>query len=96
MLTDQQILDNWYASVYDQCVTETEDIDCLLRTLGPRPLRVLEAACGTGRILVPLAKAGHDAVGFDMNGAMLARIEAKAEGIAPIACEGGGRRPGGA
>jgi len=85
MLTDKQILENWYAEVYDQCVTETDDIDCLLRTLGPKPLRVLEAACGTGRILVPLAKAGHDAVGFDMNEAMLARIEAKAKGLQNIA-----------
>jgi len=84
-MTDQQILDNWYASVYDQCVTETEDIDCLLRTLGPRPLRVLEAACGTGRILVPLAKVGHDAVGFDIDEACLARVEAKAEGLPNIA-----------
>ena len=84
-MTDQQIMDNWYAEVYDQCVTETHDIDCLLRTLGPAPLRVLEAACGTGRILVPLAKAGHDAVGFDMDEACLARIAAKAEGLPNIA-----------
>ena len=92
MLTDKQIMDNWYAEVYDQCVTETYDIDCLLRTLGPKPLRVLETACGTGRILVPLAKAGHDAVGFDMDEACLARIKAKAQGLvqAPFACEGGG------
>jgi len=85
MLTDQQILDNWYAEIYDQCVTETHDVDCLLRTLGTAPLRVLEAACGTGRILVPLAKAGHDAVGFDMDEACLARIEAKAAGLPNIA-----------
>ena len=78
-------MDNWYAEVYDQCVSETDDIDCLLRTLGPKPLRVLEATCGTGRILVPLAKAGHDAVGFDMNEAMLARIGTKAEGMSNIA-----------
>jgi len=85
MLSDKQIMENWYAEVYDKCVTETHDIDCLLRTLGPNPLRVLEAACGTGRILVPLAKAGHDAVGFDMDEACLARIEAKAQGMTNIA-----------
>jgi len=84
-LTDQQILDNWYAEVYDQCETETKDVDCLLRVLGAKPLRVLEAACGTGRILVPLAKAGHDAVGFDIDEACLARIEAKAAGLPNIA-----------
>jgi len=84
-MTDQQILDNWYAEVYDQCVTETKDVDCLLRVLGPMPLRVLECACGTGRILVPLARAGHEAVGFDMDEACLARIGAKAQGMANIA-----------
>jgi len=84
-MTDEQILANWYAEVYDQCVTETDDIDCLLRILGPKPLRVLEVACGTGRILVPLAKAGHDAEGFDMNEPMLARIGAKAAGLPNIA-----------
>ena len=84
-MTDKQILDSWYAEVYDQCETETKDVDCLLRVLGPQPLRVLEAACGTGRILIPLAKAGHDAVGFDMDGACLARIEAKTVGLPNIA-----------
>jgi SAM-dependent methyltransferase len=29
--------------------------------------RLLEPACGTGRLLVPLAKAGFDCTGFDNN-----------------------------
>jgi len=85
MPTDQEIIANWYASVYDQCETGTDDVEFLLKVLGPDPLRVLEAACGTGRILVPLARAGHDAAGFDMNEAMLARIAAKAAGLENIA-----------
>jgi SAM-dependent methyltransferase len=35
--------------------------------------RVLELACGTGRIAVPLAVAGHDVTGVDIEVAMLAR-----------------------
>jgi SAM-dependent methyltransferase len=38
------------------------------RTGGP----ILEIACGTGRVLVPLAQAGFDVVGVDVSPAMLA------------------------
>jgi SAM-dependent methyltransferase len=38
------------------------------RTGGP----VLEVACGTGRVLVPLARAGFSVVGVDLSAAMLA------------------------
>jgi SAM-dependent methyltransferase len=38
------------------------------RTSGP----ILEVACGTGRVLVPLAEAGFDVVGVDVSPAMLA------------------------
>ena len=84
-MNDHDIIANWYAEVYDQCVTETCDAEFLLRVLGPKPLRVLEAACGTGRILIPIAQAGHDATGFDRNDAMLSRIVAKAAGLENLA-----------
>lgn len=29
--------------------------------------RLLEPACGTGRLLVPLARSGFDVTGFDLN-----------------------------
>ena len=29
--------------------------------------RLLEPACGTGRLLVPLSKSGFNCVGFDLN-----------------------------
>ncbi len=35
------------------------------------PRRVLDLGCGAGRSLIPLAKAGHDVVGFDCNTASL-------------------------
>jgi SAM-dependent methyltransferase len=38
------------------------------RTSGP----VLEIACGTGRVMLPLARAGFDVVGVDVSSAMLA------------------------
>ncbi len=39
---------------------------------------VLELGCGTGRVTIPLAEAGFDVTGLDLNPAMLERAEAKA------------------
>jgi SAM-dependent methyltransferase len=46
---------------------------------------VLEAACGTGRILIPTLQAGVDIDGFDLEPAMLERLKQKAAalGLAP-------------
>ncbi len=41
---------------------------------------VLELACGTGRLTVPLAQDGHEVVGLDASTAMLARAREKAAG----------------
>lgn len=63
----------------------TEDVAFLLSCLGTAPKHILEIACGSGRILVPLAKAGHTVVGLDFDDAMLRKIPAKAEGLENIA-----------
>jgi SAM-dependent methyltransferase len=81
MLNKKQIMDHWFADLYDQEETYTMDVALLLDTLGPDPKNVLEACCGTGRILLPLALAGHTATGFDKETAMLARLKPKAEGV---------------
>jgi SAM-dependent methyltransferase len=39
---------------------------------------VLEAACGTGRVLLPILKAGIAGEGFDSSPAMIARLKVKA------------------
>lgn len=38
---------------------------------------ILEAACGSGRLVLPLARAGYDVVGIDNSHAMLALAEAR-------------------
>jgi SAM-dependent methyltransferase len=48
-------------------------LDCARRFGGP----ILELAAGTGRVLVPLAKAGYDVVGVDLSCAMLRVADAK-------------------
>ena len=49
--------------------------DLALKTGGP----VLELACGTGRLTIPLARDGHEVVGLDASPAMLASTQAKAD-----------------
>jgi SAM-dependent methyltransferase len=47
---------------------------------------VLEAACGTGRILLPTLQAGVEIDGFDLSEPMLARLQenAAARGVSPL------------
>lgn len=49
----------YYASIYLARILHH------LGTLGAAPLRILDAGCGTGRLLVPLAQAGHEVTGLD-------------------------------
>lgn len=79
MLKEENLIADWSADMYEIDETETYDVDFMLSCLGTSPKRILEIACGSGRILVPLAKAGHTVVGLDMDEAMLRKIPAKAE-----------------
>src|ERR1700716_1428185 len=50
----------------------------LARLQGPQ---VLEVACGSGRVLVPLVRAGFDVVGIDVSAHMLALTREKLESL---------------
>lgn len=76
-----QIRKHWYACTYDKANTDKDDIEFLLEVIGGYSRNVLEACCGTGRILVPIAKAGHKATGFDIDEYMLDRINQKIDGV---------------
>lgn len=52
-------------------------IRSVLLALGPRPQRVLDLGCGSGRVLVPVARAGHEMVGLDQDNAPLASCRAR-------------------
>jgi SAM-dependent methyltransferase len=56
-------------------------LETLAGVAGP----ILEPACGSGRTLVPLLEAGHDAAGFDTSEEMLEQCRARcaAAGFAP-------------
>jgi len=51
----------------------TEDVDLYLAFAQRAGPPVLELGCGTGRLLVPLARAGFEVEGVDRSAAMLAR-----------------------
>jgi SAM-dependent methyltransferase len=64
------------AEVYDNdWATEADEIDDTRGYVAGRgPLRVLEPFCGTGRILLPLARDGHELVGMDCSQVLLGRL----------------------
>jgi len=69
---------DYIAEFYDKSDCGTEDIDFMLKLIGNRKeLRILEPFCGTGRILIPLANAGHTIVGMDKSPNMLKRCKEK-------------------
>ena len=70
------------AEIYDQSETYTDDVE-LIQTLiqGSGHLRILEPFCGTGRILIPLALAGHTLVGLDNAAGMLLRAREKIKNL---------------
>lgn len=77
----------YYDIVYqDYTRPETRFLEAMARRHGPTrrgPLRVLEPACGSGRLVESLARRGHDVSGFDLNPNMLrhARDRLRAAGL---------------
>ena len=65
--------------VYDQIVRPgpCEDFYAELARFQDGP--VLELACGTGRLTIPLARRGHDVTGLDTSPSMLAHARKKAD-----------------
>lgn len=85
-----------FASVYDIFMEETEyeawlaHIAALWDSCGAKPRKILDLGCGTGSILLPLAKQGLDCMGVDLSAEMLAEAEHKArkEGLSVrLACQ---------
>lgn len=65
-----------YAPFYDWENAQTvarRDVPFWRRLAAAQPGRVLELGCGTGRITIPVARAGADIVGIDRSSEMLAR-----------------------
>jgi SAM-dependent methyltransferase len=68
------------ARLYDLDLSDDPgDLDLLLALAARAGGPVLELASGSGRLTVPLAKAGHDVTGVDTDPAMLARARRAAD-----------------
>ncbi|MEN6312831.1 MAG: GNAT family N-acetyltransferase [Clostridiaceae bacterium] len=77
---------HWYAYIYEQQVIQADEVAFILDTVGNVSKRILEVACGGGRILAPLARAGHIVTGFDSDKAMLERCELKIKPLSNANC----------
>jgi SAM-dependent methyltransferase len=78
------------ARYYDMDVAdESEDITMYLALAEASDGPVVELACGSGRIAVPLAEAGHRVVGVDLDSAMLDRARARWSSAKADAVTGG-------
>lgn len=84
ILNKDYILKHWYSYIYEQQVIEADEVNFILSIVGKEPKRILEVACGGGRISVPLAESGHFVTGFDADDYMLERIPLKAKGLGNI------------
>jgi SAM-dependent methyltransferase len=84
LTNENEAIEGLGAELYDQHETQTDDAEFILSVIGSPVKKVLEVCCGSGRILVPLAKAGHDVTGLDMDDSMMDRIPAKAQGLTNI------------
>jgi SAM-dependent methyltransferase len=69
------------ARLYDLDLTEDPgDLDLYLALADRAEGPILELAVGTGRLAIPLAEAGHDVTGVDLDPAMLARARTRVSG----------------
>ena len=66
------------ARYYDaENIDKTDDLALYSRLARTHPGAILDVGCGTGRILIHLARQGHRVHGIDNDSAMLARLESK-------------------
>jgi SAM-dependent methyltransferase len=73
------------ADLYDLIESTTEDVAFIRRLAGQSgPLRILEPFCGTGRVVLPLVRAGHIVTGLDSSHAMLTRARQKLLALPPL------------
>jgi SAM-dependent methyltransferase len=73
---EQPWADAQLARLYD-VFTFADDLPFYLSLAAEHGGRVLEVACGSGRVLLPLARAGREVVGVDVSPHMLALAQTK-------------------
>ena len=74
-MSDFVYLDGWR---YDEMFGDADDLPFWLEQAGQHGGPILELACGTGRVAIPLAEAGFEVSGIDLSPVMLATAAEKA------------------
>lgn len=97
LFKEKAVIAKWNAEMYDLNEREIDDVEFALSVIGGTPQNILEVACGSGRFLVPMAKAGHMVTGLDFDEYMLNKIHSKSVGMsniswrkADVICDGWG------
>jgi ubiquinone/menaquinone biosynthesis C-methylase UbiE len=89
-MTDERayVYDEEVAARYDAAVPVAQaEVDFYLelaRAAGARGERSLELTCGTGRVAIPLARAGIRLVGLDISAPMLAEARRRSDGLTNV------------
>lgn len=84
MFNEKAVISKWNADMYDLNERDIDDIEFALSIIGTTSKNILEIACGSGRFLVPMAKAGHIVTGLDFDEYMLNKIKSKSVGMGNI------------
>ncbi|MFB0504370.1 MAG: class I SAM-dependent methyltransferase [Candidatus Bathyarchaeia archaeon] len=80
--------DDRYAQIYDLLYLDIKhDIPFYLEYAKRHGSPILEIACGTGRVLIPLAEAGYEVWGIDFSPSMLAKARQNASVLPPQVTE---------
>lgn len=77
----KNIREYWYAWIYERDEDASEMAAYLAGKLETKPLRILEAACGGGKLCAQLAELGHDVTGIDADESMLEYALRRAESL---------------
>lgn len=64
--------EGFFSDFYDVLHTDAPEVEAYARLAREQAGPMLELGCGTGRLVIPLARAGHDVWGLDLYADMLA------------------------
>ncbi|MCP4229474.1 MAG: methyltransferase domain-containing protein, partial [bacterium] len=72
--------ETWYKYGFPIREAQTEsDIELIKWIVGKQPVKILDLACGLGRLAIPLAQAGYDVTGTDFQPDYIAEAKRAAE-----------------
>jgi SAM-dependent methyltransferase len=76
-----------FAEVYDAIYADRDDVGFWRAMAAEADGPLLEIGCGTGRVALALARAGHEVTGLDLSAPMIERARAKLSAEAPAVRE---------